>query len=230
MTRSRTDEVMALPATEYVRRLTLVVCRLGLAFLFFSQLFWKLPPHFGCPDGHSFVFTTADSDGTAKRSTGLCDWIGIESIWAHHERSFFVIDLDNDGKPDFALHLRWLVRLNGWFVDSVVMPHFRLFGWLIFATEAFIALSLFFGILSRLGAVLSLLLSVQLMLGIAGASDPAIGLQEWEWSYHLMVLLSLVLVGSPSGRLFGFDALLRRRLLPLTARGNHAARLALSLT
>lgn len=189
--------------------ITLLVGRVGLAFLFFSQLFWKVPPHFGCPDGHSFVFSAVNADGAVKRSTGLCDWIGIESAWSHRERSFFVIDFNNDGKPDFSLHLRGLVRLNGWFVERVVMAHFHFFGWLIFATEAFIALSLFLGLLSRLGALLSLLLSIQLMLGVAGVSDPAIGLQEWEWSYHLMILLSLLLVGSASGRFLGVDAILR---------------------
>ncbi len=212
-----------------LRQTTIVIARLGVALLFFSQLFWKLPPHFGCPDG-AFAFSSVGADGAVKRSAGLCDWIGIESIWSNRERSFFVHDFNNDGKTDFALHLEPLVRLNGWFIDHVVIPHFQLFGWMIFLAEAFIVLSLLLGVFARLGALLSLLLSVQLMLGIAGASDPAIGLQEWEWSYHLMILLSLVLLGLPAGRIFGLDTLLRPRLMAAAEKGNRLGRLLLAFT
>lgn len=212
-----------------LREAAFVIVRLGVALLFFSQLFWKLPPHFGCPDG-PFVFSAAGPDGAVKRSSGLCDWIGLESIWSHRERSFFTIDFNNDGKSELALHLKPLVRANGWFVEHVVIQHFEVFGWLIFAAEAFIVVSLLAGVLSRLGALLSLLLSFQLMLGIAGASDFSIGLNEWEWSYHLMILLSLVLVGAPAGRVFGLDALLRPRLFAAIANGNRLARLFLIFT
>ena len=208
---------------------TLVIGRLGVALLFFSQLFWKLPPHFGCEEG-PFVFSSLGADGAIKRSAGLCDWIGIESIFSHRERSFFGIDFNNDGASDFEVNLKPLVRANGWFVDHVVIPHFRLFGWLIFLTEAFIVLSLALGILARLGALLSFLLSVQLMLGLAGVSDTATGLYEWEWSYHLMILLSLMLVGAPGGRAFGLDSLLRPRLFNVSKNGKFSPRLFLALT
>lgn len=213
----------------WLRRTTFVIARLGVAFLFFSQLFWKLPPHFGCPDG-PFAFSAAGPDGVVKRSTSLCDWIGIESVWSQRERSFFAIDFNNDGKPDFALHLKPLVRANGWFIDHVVIPHFQFFGWLIFLAEAFIVVSLALGIFARLGALFSLLLSVQLMIGVAGVSDFTIGLYEWEWSYHLMILVSLVLWGAAAGRVFGLDALLRPRLIAAAGKGNRLSRLLLAFT
>lgn len=208
---------------------TLVIGRLSLALLFFSQLFWKLPPRFGCLES-PFVFSSLDADGAIKRSSGLCDWIGIESIFSQRKRSFFVIDVNNDGTPDFELHLQSLVRANGWLIDNVVIPRFRFFGWLIFLAEAFIVVSLALGVFARLGALLSLLLSVQLMLGLAGVSDAATGLYEWEWSYHLMILLSLMLFGAPAGRTFGLDTLLRPRLFNVVKNGKFLPRVFLALT
>ncbi len=32
-----------------LQRAVLVVARVALGYLFFTQLFWKLPPQFGCP-------------------------------------------------------------------------------------------------------------------------------------------------------------------------------------
>jgi hypothetical protein len=190
----------------------LVVLRLSVAALFASQLTWKLPPHFGCPAG-DFVFTTSGPDGTLRRSTGLCDWIGIESVWSQRDRLFFARDTDGDGQKDAGLSLGPLVRLNGWFVDEVVEPNFGVFGWLIFLTETFIVLSLGLGLLSRLGAAVALALSVQLTLGVAGVVHRASGLDEGELLYWMMIATALLLVVRPAGRWFGLDARLRRRHL-----------------
>ena len=38
-------------------------------------------------------------------------------------------------------------------------------------------------------------MSTQLMLGLAGIPDPF----EWEWSYQLMVLLSIIVFGLAPG-------------------------------
>jgi uncharacterized membrane protein YphA (DoxX/SURF4 family) len=194
-----------------LRHLTLLIARFALPYLFFSQLFWKLPPHFGCPEQASFAFTTVDRQGTWHRTSGLCDWIGVESVRSRRDATFFNIDFDNDGKPDVGLNLNWLLRLNGAFVDEIVIPQFAVFGWLIFLTELAVIMSMLFGLLTRAGAILSLLLSVQLALGVGGVSELSVGIQEWEWSYHLMVIVSLLLIGSPPGRILGVDAVLRNR-------------------
>jgi uncharacterized membrane protein YphA (DoxX/SURF4 family) len=188
-----------LAAGGRVRVVAILVLRLALAGLFFSQLGWKLPPHFGCPEGE-FRFTTVAPNGSLQRSTGLCDWIGIEAVFSHRERSFL------------GLSLRGLVRFNGWFVESVVMPHFGIFGWLIFGTELAIVLSLASGTLARIGATVALLLSIQLLLGVGGTSDPASGLDESIWVYAGMIVVSLILVLRPSGRFLGVDGILRKRL------------------
>lgn len=211
---------------DALRKTTLVIARLGLAFLFFSQLFWKLPPQFGC--GSEFAFSSAGPDGTLVRTSGLCDWVGLESVYADRERGFFVVH-GPDGGSLFSIGLDPLVKLNGFIIDSVVQPAFGAFGWVIFLAEAFVAIALFLGLLSRGGALIALLLSIQLMLGLAGAWDPATHLNEWEWSYHLMALLSLVLLGVAPGRILGLDALLRPRLAAAT-RGGWLARLYLAFS
>jgi hypothetical protein len=105
-----------------------------------------------------------------------------------------------------------------------------LFGWLIWLAEAFIAVSLFSGIFSRLGALVSLGISLQLMLGLAGAWDPVADLQEWEWTYHMIVLMSIVMLGLAPGRIWGVDAWLRPRLAAAVAKGSGFARWLLVLT
>jgi hypothetical protein len=82
------------------------------------------------------------------------------------------------------------------------------------------------GLLSRLGALVAIGMSAQLLVGLAGIPNP----YEWEWSYILMVLLSILMFGLLPGRILGLDALLRPRLAAAAAHGNRAARAALLLT
>jgi hypothetical protein len=178
--------------------------------------------------GPDYAFTTAGPDGVLIRTSGLCDWIGLESVFADRERRFFVV-YGPDGGALFSVGLGPLVKLNGLFVDQVVQPAIGLFGWLVFLAETFVVASLFLGLFSRAGAMVALLLSLQLMLGLAGAWDPAAALNEWEWSYHLMILLSLVLLGAAPGRFFGLDALLRPRLAA-AAEGKRLATALLAFT
>jgi hypothetical protein len=211
-----------------LHRLAVLVGRLGLAYLFFTQLFWKLPPAFGCGEG--FAFTAVAEDGSAAKGEGLCHWLGVQSVWSTRDRSLLVTDLNNDGSPDIQAPLGWAVALNGSFVESVVRPNIGLFGWLVFLAEAFIVVSMLFGLLTRLGALVSLGLSIQLGLGLGGVYDDVLGVHEWEWTYHLMVLLSVVLLGVAPGRVLGVDAWLRPRLVAAWAAGSRAARWLLAMT
>lgn len=212
-----------------LRRITLVIGRLGLALLFFTQLFWKLPPRFGCGPGPGFDFTTAGPSGELVRTSGLCDWLGLESVFATRERRFLVVP-GEEGRTLFSIGLDPLVKLNGLFVDRVVQPNVGFFGWAVFLAETFVAVTLLLGLVTRAGALVSLFLSIQLALGLAGAWDPATVLNEWEWTYHLLVLLSLVLLGVAPGRTFGLDALLRPRLTTAASNGNRLARLYLAFS
>jgi hypothetical protein len=216
------------PWEKRLRQITLVIARLGLAYLFFSQLFWKLPPRFGCGPGPGFTFTHVGRDGELVRGSGICDWTGIQAVFDDPGRRFLVT-WDQDGNSLLSIRLGPLVTLNGQFVERVVQPNMGLFGWAVFFGEAFVALSMFMGLFSRAGALVSLLLSIQLMLGLGGVWDPVAGINEWEWSYHLMILLSVVLLGSPSGRILGIDKWLRPRLARAAAEGKRVARLLLAL-
>ena len=211
-----------------LRQVLLVVARLGLAYLFFSQLFWKMPPDFGCPADFRFTTGSVDANGRLQlqRTSGLCDWIGIEIAWADQPRPFFVANLDNRGAPELALDLGWAAKLNAIFLEGFVQPNIRWFGWFIWGAEAFIFLSLFFGLFSRLGGLVAIAISGQLALGLAGIGNPS----EWEWSYNLMVLLSLVMFAFAPGRVLGLDAWLRPRLQKAAEGGNRLARVLTWLT
>jgi hypothetical protein len=209
---------------QRVRGVVLVLARLALGYLFFTQLFWKMPPTFGCPA--DFAFTTANAEGRLQRTSGLCDWIGVEQVWSQRPRPFFVANFDNQGPPEIALDLSWAAQLNGGFLTNVVMPGIRWFGWLVWLAEAWIFVSLFFGLFSRLGGLVAIGISAQLMIGLAGISSP----YEWEWSYNQMVVLSLLMFAFAPGRIFGMDAWLRPRLAATAGRGNGLARLLFWLT
>lgn len=196
----------------------LIVARIALAWLFFGALFWKLPPSFSC--SKDFRFTTANADGSLVRGDGLCDWIGIESVWATRSHTLL-----RAGRH-IGVPIGWASRVNGVFIDHIVKPNIRWFGWVIWGSEAFIFLSLFFGFLSRLGALVAIGLSAQLVVGIAGIANP----EEWEWGYNLMLVLAIMLFVAAPGRFFGLDARLRPRLLAAAASGNRVARFVLLLT
>ncbi len=215
---------VAMPRWEtWIQRAALVLLRVGLAYLFFTQLWWKTPPTFGCTA--DFRFTTG-TPAQLQRSGGLCDWIGIEAVYATEPRPFFVANIDNRGAPEIAIDLGWAARLNGAFIENVVKPNIAWFGYLIFASEAFIFISLFFGLFSRLGGLVAIGMAAQLMIGLGGIGNP----YEWEWAYNNIVLLAILAFAFAPGRYFGVDALLRPGLLAAAARGNRLAQGAALLT
>jgi uncharacterized membrane protein YphA (DoxX/SURF4 family) len=206
-----------------LRKVVLVIARVGLAYLFFTQLLWKMPSSFGCPP--DFSFTTADASGRLQRTSGLCDWIGIESVWSTRPRPFFVADMKSVGGPTLSVDLGFAARLNGLFLDNFVKPNIRWFGYVIWGVEVIIFVSLLLGLFTRLGALIAVAQSGQLWIGLAGISIP----YEWEWTYTLMVFLSLLMFAFAPGRVLGVDARLRQ-WLKAAAEGSQLARLALWLT
>lgn len=215
---------LAVPRWEtWIQRVALVVLRVGLAYLFFTQLWWKAPPTFGCPA--DFRFTTG-TPAQLQRSSGLCDWIGIETVYATEPRPFFVANIDNRGAPEIAVDLGWAARLNGAFIEEVVKPNIAWFGYLIWGSEALIFASLLLGLFSRLGGLVAVGIGAQLMIGLGGIGNP----YEWEWAYTNIVLLAVLAFAFAPGRYFGLDALLRPRLLAAAVRGNRLARAAALLT
>ncbi len=216
------------PQPRWERRLqqvVIVIARLLVAYLFLVNALWKLPPNFGCKGNFAFPTATADGRPDPNGSSGLCYWIGVESVYADQRRPLLVADLQYTkiGLSQFSIDIRPLSRLNGAFIDGFVKPNIAWFGYLIVGTELTIGILLLLGLFSRLGGLLALAIAGQLMVGLAGIPQP----YEWEWGYIQMVLLSLLMVGLAPGRVFGLDALLRPRLAAST---NPLARLLYMLT
>ncbi len=98
-------------------------------------------------------------------------------------------------------------------LTNVFLAHFSLLGAGVWTAELLVGISLLFGLFTRFGALLALLLSVQLYVGLAYAPG------EWYWTYGMLVLLALVLFAVPAGRRLGIDQLLAPRM-------QHAARIS----
>lgn len=84
-------------------------------------------------------------------------------------------------------------------IQQVFLTHFSLLGAGIWTAELLVGISLLFGVLTRLGALLAVVLSIQLYVGIAYAPG------EWYWAYGMLLMLSVCLVAVPAGRRLGFD-------------------------
>ena len=104
-------------------------------------------------------------------------------------------------------------------LTNVFLTHFSLLGALVWTAELLVGITLLLGLFTRFGALLALLLSVQLYVGLAYAPG------EWYWTYGMLVLLALVLLAVPAGRRLGMDQLLAPRM-QYAARTSWLARLA----
>ena len=93
MTTYSSTQTKSVAWEENLSKAVIVFGRLALAYLFFTQLFWKMPPTFGCPA--DFAFTTGSIEGgrvQLQRTSGLCDWIGIEAVWSTLPRPFAQVE------------------------------------------------------------------------------------------------------------------------------------------
>ncbi|MCB0255318.1 MAG: hypothetical protein KDI55_16470 [Anaerolineae bacterium] len=119
-------------------------------------------------------------DFTPAAGRGLMDWLQLE---VQHPAFGFYADL----------------------VSGVVIPNFTLFAWLIFLAELLAGLSLLTGTLTRLGAALSLLMALNLGVGLLEVPG------EWSWSYVMLAMWSFVFLVAGAGRMWGVDGWLRSR-------------------
>jgi uncharacterized membrane protein YphA (DoxX/SURF4 family) len=110
-------------------------------------------------------------------------------------------------------------------MQKVLIPHaaqFAIFVWLL---EGFIALSLLFGVLTRLGGTVGAIWSALLFAGMAYASGPS-GRSSGPgaWYFGFMVLMCALLALAAGGRTLGVDRWLRPVMLRRAARGDRVAR------
>jgi uncharacterized membrane protein YphA (DoxX/SURF4 family) len=206
---------------QRLQKITIFIARLGLAYLFFTQLFWKLPPTFGCTGDFAYPIPAAENHWEGNGSGGLCYWIGLETIFADRYREVLVADMRPAGLPRIGVPITPLAQANAALIEGVIKPNIQVVGWFVWGAEAFIALSMLLGLFTRLGSLTAIAVSLQLYIGLANIPRP----YEWEWSYGAMILLAIVLFGVAPGRFWGVDAWLRRRSAAAMAAGRWWARL-----
>lgn len=110
------------------------------------------------------------------------------------------------------------------FLESIIIPHFNAFGYLVLLTELLIGLSLFLGAFTRLGTAIGLFMSANITLTVTNVPGESI------WFYVTLIGLHLLLGITRSGRFLGLDAGLARRLASAAANGSSVARLLVGLT
>jgi hypothetical protein len=153
----------------------LALLRILVGYLWFQQLFWKLPPTFA----------------------GLYGYVVRESQHA-------II-------PGYGMLLQHTFLAG---CSSLSTPAgctaFVPLAACVWTAELLVSISLLFGLFTRFGAILAIILALQLYVGLAYT--------EWIWTYGMLVLLALVLVAVPAGRRLGIDLWLAPRL---QAAGQH---------
>ena len=207
-------------------KVCMVIARLALAYMFFTQLFWKLPPRFGCGSDYAFPVPAEENFYDSNGSSGLCRWMGLESIFASEPRQVLIADMHYAGLPTISVNIAPLAKINGFLLDNLFIPNIRVVGWLVWLFEFWAFLSLMLGLFTRLGALAALGVSTQLYIGLANIPRPF----EWEWTYGMIVALSIAMLGAAAGRTFGVDAWLRCKLAGPAKNGNRLAKIGLYLT
>ena len=91
------------------------------------------------------------------------------------------------------------VPLQARLVDQQVVPHIGLFGPLVYLVEVLIGVSLMLGVLTRPFAVLGLLMTLNLWLGLYSAPN------EWPWTYGFLMIIQALFVIDPPGRRLGLE-------------------------
>lgn len=91
------------------------------------------------------------------------------------------------------------------FVNNIVLPHFKVFAYQVWAIETLIAVSLLLGLFTRLGGLLGALMALNLWLGLYNAPN------EWPWTYFFLLLLMGFFIVTRAGRALGLDALISSR-------------------
>ena len=168
---TRAKESNSIPITLSERSTTgLALIRIFVGYLWFQQLFWKMPPDFA----GLYPYIIRESQHTIIPGYGyILQHTFLNSCTSLHTSSgcaFFV--------P---------LAAGVWIAELIV------------------AISLMFGIFTRFGAILGVILATQLYIGLAYAPG------EWYWTYGMLVLLCLVLTAIP-GRRLGIDQWLAPRL------------------
>lgn len=91
-------------------------------------------------------------------------------------------------------------------VNDLMLPHFKVFAFQVWAGETFIAVSLMLGLFTRLGGLLGTLMAINLWLGLYNRPN------EWPWTYFFLILLNGFFLFLRAGRALGIDALVAPKI------------------
>jgi hypothetical protein len=158
------------PSLEIRSRVGLVTSRVIIGILWFAQLFWKLPPTFGCPPN----FTVTSDIST--RTTGLCDWVGLMAIYSRWPLQATLVK--NLVVPNMAW-MGWIIFLMEAFVGvSLILGFFTRLGGLAALLQGF---NLYLGVSAVPGEWpwTYIMLSVLGLIFFAVPAGRILGLDAW---------------------------------------------------
>lgn len=89
------------------------------------------------------------------------------------------------------------------FIERVVVPNYKFFGWLTLITEAVVAALLIIGWKTRWVALIGSFMTINAFLSVLYYTKD----YEWPWSYYLMFAAHLLLFATAAGQHFGLDGL-----------------------
>ena len=168
--RAKETAITTTPITLSERSITgLALVRIFVGYLWFQQLFWKMPPDFA----GLYKYIVRESQHTILPGYGYI---------LQHTFLSGCTSLQNASGCTLFVPL----AAGEWIVELVI------------------AISLMFGVFTRFGAILGVILAAQLYIGL--------GYVDWYWTYGMLVLLGLALTAVPAGRRLGIDQWLAPRL------------------
>lgn len=96
-----------------------------------------------------------------------------------------------------------------WYCDlltGVVLPHFTLFGWLVFVLELLVGLFLMIGLFTRIFATIGFFWSLNLLIGLA--AHPSGAVKVWV----LIAAFHLLFITTDAGLNWGLDQIMLEKL------------------
>lgn len=165
--------------------------------------------------GSSVASPVTLSEGSLLVLAGVRLLVGL--LW--FQQLFWKLPPSFSGLHPYVMRESQYAFLPGYgsFIQHIFLPNFLLLGAFTWTAELVVALTLLFGVFSRFGALLSIVLALQLYVGLAYAPG------EWYWTYGMLVLLGIALAAVPTGRRLGVDQWLEPRL-KAAAQNNRIAR------
>jgi thiosulfate dehydrogenase [quinone] large subunit len=88
-----------------------------------------------------------------------------------------------------------------WLVEHLVLPNFTFFGWAVLLVESGLGAFLLVGLWTRVWALIGIGQTTAITLSALNAPH------EWHWSFLLMFMAHIALLGTAAGRYYGADGL-----------------------